>query len=243
MTITIQKFWHKQASTLPQMAQILSRELPRVCPDLSPLYQAASLCRTNLAKGKFFYVMDDLHFRIKSNGHIPNHAPQNVDIFLSVHAESNTEIKDYDPFNRLELNVILTAGADRAFLGAWHLDRHVGKEGEPSDSLHPLYHFHFGGHHLKELNNDVGRLLIMDGPRLPHFPMDIFLGVDFVLSHYVGDAWAKLKDNTTYLSFLRTSQEFLIGNHVRALYSYYGPTPYERKNGGACRLWPNLPPH
>ncbi len=242
-TTAIEQYWRKQASVLPQMAQAIVRELPSICLDPGPILQAANLCRANLAKGQFFYAMDDLHFRIKSTGHTPSHAPKEINIFLSVRAKSDNNCQAYDPFNLLELNVVLRAGKSNEFLGAWHLDRHVGETEEPVNSLHPLYHFHFGGHQLKELNDDVGRLLILDSPRLPHYPMDIFLGIDFVLSHFDGEAWAKMKDNTRYLNFLKTSQDFLIASHIRSLNTHYEKSPDERKHGGACCLLPNLLPH
>ncbi|MEZ7197710.1 hypothetical protein [Pseudodesulfovibrio karagichevae] len=239
--ISVKEYWRKQANILPKLATMLDKDFADICPDTGPLRGAADMCRTGLGREHYFYSMTALKFCIKSEGHIPSHAPETVEIFLSVTAGSNKKIDDHDPFNRLEFDVVLKAVKGKTFLGAWHLDRHVGEE--PTKDIHPLYHFHFGGRHLGELGDDVGRMLITEAPRLPHYPMDAVLGVDYVLSHYAGETWAKLKDDSTYSNFLKPSQDFLMASYARSLNTYFGTQPDERINGGACYLWPNLPPH
>lgn len=236
------EYWNKQALNLRLLADILSREVPTLCPDLTPLYDAAAICDCGVRKKRFSYYLEGLQFRIKSEGHIPSCAPQDVTVTLSVRVKGQLQILDYDPFNDLELNVILNAGVDRKYIGAWHLDRHIGETVYDGRCLHPLYHFHFGGHHLKELDDDVGSLLILDSPRLPHHPMDVFLGIDFVLANYAGADWAKLKENRTYLNCLKRSQDFLLATHIKSLNTHFG-TPDEKNEGGASCLWPHLLPH
>jgi hypothetical protein len=241
MQVLASKYWKDQATNLLYMAQLLSRKIPAICLDVGPMQSAGNRCLANIKKGRYSYYMDRLSFKVSSSGHIPSDAPSNVEIFLSVRASSLREVKVYDPFSLLEFNIEIEAhGNVTKHLGAWHLDRHITSD-EETDALdvHPLYHFHFGGNAIKQIQNDVGRILVLEGPRIAHPPMDVLLGIDFILSHFAGGAWRHLKEDTTYKSYLKPSQDFLFKNYISSLHSHFGTTA-TRTAGMATALWPNL---
>jgi len=67
----------------------------------------------------------------------------------------------------------------------WHLDKHIesddGSDGVPKFT-HPSYHFQFGGDFIRDC--EKGDLGILANPRLPHPPMDIFLGFNFIINNF-----------------------------------------------------------
>ncbi|KFC35507.1 hypothetical protein HZQ67_04090 [Elizabethkingia anophelis] len=67
----------------------------------------------------------------------------------------------------------------------WHLDKHIesedGNDGIPKFT-HPSYHFQFGGEFIEKC--DKGELGILANPRIPHPPMDIFLGFNFIINNF-----------------------------------------------------------
>jgi hypothetical protein len=106
--------------------------------------------------------------------------------FRNVSDEAN------DPITPLEdknlpgfcLQLILSIGDFEDFLAkcSWHFDRHP--EGNAPEFHHPLYHVHFGGKEINQGQLQYGNVLIIESPRLLHPPMDLILGIDFVLSNF-----------------------------------------------------------
>jgi len=63
----------------------------------------------------------------------------------------------------------------------WHLDKHGYP---PSKVSHPKYHLTFGGKHMKEHSDSLGKLLLMPTPRIMYPPLDIVLSCDFIIKNY-----------------------------------------------------------
>lgn len=64
---------------------------------------------------------------------------------------------------------------------AWHLDKNIASS-EPKYT-HPYYHFQGGGNKLE--GKSTGEILLTDFPRIPHPPMDLFLGIHFIINNFV----------------------------------------------------------
>ncbi len=84
---------------------------------------------------------------------------------------------------------------------------------------HPLFHFQRGGHAQDSFANDdfmpsktckvegAGRgLLQSPGPRIPAFPLDPILAIDFCLSQNDGPVWQRLRDLPEYLHIVEAAQ-------------------------------------
>lgn len=66
---------------------------------------------------------------------------------------------------------------------AWHLDKDIREEKDNAPKVsHPSYHFQAGGDKLED--KPVSNAVFLGAPRLPHPPMDVILGMHFILSNY-----------------------------------------------------------
>lgn len=96
---------------------------------------------------------------------------------------------------------------------SWHLDREECIEGT---FHHPLYHFHSGGHKIKDC--DKGDLIIIGSPRLAHPPMDVFLMIHFIIENFFNK-----KTYSEQVSILENEEYQMIIEHAqkRVLDPYY----------------------
>lgn len=124
-----------------------------------------------------------------------------------------------DPFSSYVLNIVLY-GLDNSNMlyNAIHLDRHDGSE---SNSVHPYYHFHFGGNRLTDNVENYGQILILDSPRLMHHPLDFILAVDFIISNFAPESWHRLKKNSNYISILQKAQKIFVEPYFRTLIKFF----------------------
>lgn len=99
------------------------------------------------------------------------------------------ETKDYlkyDPFVNhtgysFQINMVGFKDGGDSYHSWLHLDRHI-QGGGPTKMCHPFYHFQFGGNEME--SKETGELMLMASPRIAHPPMDLFLGIHFVLDNY-----------------------------------------------------------
>ncbi|RKE52380.1 hypothetical protein [Sphingobacterium detergens] len=129
-----------------------------------------------------------------------------------------------DPFKRLEFNVVIE-GFSRGMkqhIFTYHLDRDL-KGANPSNEVHPSYHFHYGGRKLGAYTDkNFGNSLILDMPRLMHYPMDFILGLDFVMSNFTPDLWRQLKREPIYIKLIRQAQDRIMKPYFGALAQHFG---------------------
>ncbi|WP_438710252.1 hypothetical protein ACSTS3_14355 [Aquimarina muelleri] len=119
-----------------------------------------------------------------------------------------------------ELNIDSYASTDdedgEPYKNCWHLDKHIDSS-EPKYT-HPTYHFHFGGEYLEGI--DTGGLSIFSSPRLPHPPMDVFLGFHFIISNFYSSKdypfVNELKGNYDYQQIIKRAQERLWSPYFKA---------------------------
>lgn len=127
-----------------------------------------------------------------------------------------------DPFEHLTFNIIVEGSSDGVtYLNAWHLDRHLGGK---TDEAHPIYHMHYGGDKLDKANNDYGQSLLMGAPRLMHPPMDLILGIDFIVSNFFPVSWEKLQGEGTYTTMMKTYQDLIYKPYSYGIASHWNST-------------------
>ena len=123
-----------------------------------------------------------------------------------------------DPFKWLEFNIVIEGTKFgnkkiKQVSTSYHLDRHIFKDndGEPEFS-HPLYHFQFGGRKLIQQEDlKTGELLILDSPRIGHYPMEAILGIDFILSNFFPRKWKKMRsESPEYINLVEEYQELIL---------------------------------
>lgn len=203
-------FKAQMGAELESLAVLLNKN--NVCGDVSPLYRAASMCRGSKSSSNnkmWMYEIDNLIFSFSQT---PRHTypplSSNLNLELNVKVSGNFDHVDKikDPLDTLEVNIVVTGTSAKKtnLICAWHLDRHVGES--DSEYPHPTYHFHYGGKKINHNSHNFGEFLMMDSPRLCHFPLDGILAIDFVVSNYFPKHWNKLKLETQYLRIVKESQ-------------------------------------
>ncbi|WET71831.1 hypothetical protein [Sphingobacterium sp.] len=129
-----------------------------------------------------------------------------------------------DPFKSLEFNVVIEgySRGSKKHIFTYHLDRDL-KGKKPSNEVHPSYHFHYGGRKLGTYTDkNFGNSLILDMPRLMHYPMDFILGLDFVASNFTPDLWKSLKRDPAYTKLVRQAQDRVMKPYFGALAQHFG---------------------
>lgn len=129
---------------------------------------------------------------------------------ITLHFDINL-IKEYtrdrtytysDPLKHLEFNIVVIGFKDgKEHIISYHLDRHPECIDDPIEA-HPKYHFQFGGRKLDKRGKDFGQSIILDSPRIMHYPMDIVLGIDFIVSNFFPEVWRELKKENDYVSII-----------------------------------------
>lgn len=103
----------------------------------------------------------------------------------------------------------------KAYTSSWHLDRHINTANVKY--THPTYHFQFGGKKLELIDEEMS---VLSCPRIPHPPMDIFLGFHFILSNYYNNKQFSfvntLLEDADYKQIIRRAQERLWTPYFRA---------------------------
>lgn len=155
-----------------------------------------------------------IEFTINPRNVTPNEIV-NLKLLFEVHVVSDFNDLNFikDPFNHLTFNVIILGrNGEKEYINAWHLDRHLGGH---TDDAHPIYHMHYGG--AKMNSRDLGETLLLDAPRLVHYPMEFILGIDFILSNFFPSEWNLLLKKGEYTLILKKYQNYFLKPYFYAL--------------------------
>jgi hypothetical protein len=220
------------AANLDNFARLLDKE--RLVRDLSPLYNAAKMCRNNVpAKGVWGYDVENLIFRGLGDIKVFQNEfdIKNANLIFSMTVKGLCEpSEDTDPLIALGMQIIIDGfyiGDDaKPAFSAWHLDRH-NLEGE-SAFFHPLYHMSFGGMHLEsQLDSKNTSVFLADTPRLIHLPMDAILGIDYVLTNFWQSSMLGFRNEGAYINLLAESQRNLWKPYIDTLHGFWQPNAHK----------------
>ena len=218
------------ARQLDMFAEYLIRN--QIILEAAPLNKAAAQCRMNNNTGKWKYSLENLLFRrLGEFKTFQNKFDiQNATLELSLLIEGSCDPEnDCDPLSSLALDIVVSGmyeGQNDAMsaCAAWHLDRHIYNEtsNEP-EFTHPIYHFSFGGMHLEKTQDPFSTsVLLADTPRIAHPPMDAILGIDFVLTNFIGISINYLRSDPFYINTVGSMQQKLWKPYVNSLHSFWG---------------------
>jgi len=165
----------------------------------------------------------ELIIKKKLSGTIP-HDLESITIFFDSKSEFDLSI-DIDINDRIVNTYnfqieIKGINDDGDHYNAWHLDKDIRKPGANKPKFdHPLYHFQSGGNYLEEKKNIMGAIFI-GAPRLPHPPMDVILGVHFILRNFCSTKdypfFDKLFVNPDYQDIVRRAKERMFTPYFKA---------------------------
>lgn len=203
------------ATDLRRLSEILNDN--KILNSSGVLDNAASQCSGKLKRVNedFFwsYEIDNLEFNLVSSDCLRHCLPSKanevyVTMCANIAGACSTEISTDDPISSLGVKITVYGLniSGHIIKNSWHLDRHPPKS--VSSFIHPLYHFQYGGNELHDIKNH-GEHLILETPRIPHFPLDGILAIDFIISNYYGEFWGKLKEEAEYKRIIENSQKRL----------------------------------
>ncbi|QKF91615.1 hypothetical protein [Campylobacter sp. CCUG 57310] len=219
-------FISNMISDLNTLNQILSQE-HKICCFAN---QIASIVGQIKQSKSFEYELKPLEFKfIEYPSHLSHTNIENLRLFFDIKVKGEykniPELKD--PLRYLEFNICITGNDPNnknydPFYSI-HFDRH--QEGKnPSKEIHPAYHFQFGGRKIKDIGIDFGQALFMDTPRIMYHPMDVFLGIDFILSNFFPEAWRRFKKNGTYANLIKKYQKYFIYPYFKTISKHFEET-------------------
>lgn len=249
----------ERASELDQFARVLNKS--GIC-DASNIFEAVKQLKDFDYVPKievddpvnydwWGYDTGDINFYFEQ---LPRHThPENAtNLCLSLSVRLIADYKDFltisDPYKHLEFNIVISGGyinkeTKKSFelITSYHLDRHLFKEGDndPED-CHPIYHLQFGGRKLEKKYRDFGNSLILDAPRVVHYPMDVILGVDFVLSNFFSLTWRRLRQDGEYVNLVRDYQSYFWKPYAHSNASHWKPFAQQNVNWDPIAIWPQL---
>lgn len=162
-----------------------------------------------------------------------------IKIYIRVYGEgcgetwSNLEEMNYKDckryvFDKLNFNVKVVgfpkdnSDGFNEYISGFHIDMVTNEDTENFDSdslVHPLHHAQFGFKEDKE--DSFGRMMLMNTPRLLHPPLDIILGIDYILSNFAIDLQKKLRSNQQYISLLKKYQKIIWKPYFESIASFW----------------------
>lgn len=161
------------------------------------------------------YNLENVMFFIK--GLIPGTLPKDLN-YCEIHLNhmlmcSDTLAHNRDPLHKYVFDISISSyksesKAKKAYYSSWHHDRHPNTQNVKY--THPTYHFQFGGKKLELIDEEMS---VLSCPRIPHPPMDLFLGFHFIISNYFSNKQfpfvESLLNEPDYQQIIKRAQERL----------------------------------
>lgn len=164
----------------------------------------------NSDKNYWGYSIENIELGITATRHLKPKGLINAKAYISISIVSNytdwEQLKD--PFCELSFNVTVKGINPKVDNGAhyfgFHIDRH--HESQSSDELHPVYHLQYNINPKKDKDFDYGATLNMDSPRFLHYPMDLILGLTFLIGNFQPENYMKLIEDREVVKILKEYQ-------------------------------------
>lgn len=213
-----------------------------ICIDTSSLENAGQSCLHLQEDTAWRYELNKISFEInKVGGMIPSGA-YDLSVSLSLNiigGTANVGVGIWDPLEKLVFDIELEGFRDNIsqddlveLYSSWHLDRHIGKEGDGRNKYsHPMYHFTFGGNKMEDKGDVFGDCLILPSPRIAYPPMDAVLGIDFLLQNYLHrDKISDLISDPEYINIVKRAQDRLVKPYFFSIVSFWNETLFENED-------------
>jgi hypothetical protein len=217
------------SNDLMSLSQVLEKHSAAVVKNAEVLKSSANQCSRQTSNSEWNYEVAGLQFRVKTPQNVlPSHCGDwlLVEIDLDVGGALDDVLDDC--FNSLVLNVSIRT-ENHENICSWHFDRHITGDGDDDmdepEEAHPRYHFQHGGHAMKGIAEDLGKVLLLPAPRLPFPPMDAVLAIDFLLSNFAGACWKELRNEPIYVRLLKDAQRRHWKPYLERLASWWGAGP------------------
>ncbi|KKP51430.1 MAG: hypothetical protein UR43_C0021G0003 [candidate division TM6 bacterium GW2011_GWF2_33_332] len=162
----------------------------------------------------YTYNSEDIVFNVTTSGMDVKPTVEKISVTLNTkYTLVKVMSKTSDIFEEYNWNIYIKGypGIDDSpeefsNLFCWHLDRELNTDGNYS---HPYYHFHAGGNHIHD--RELGNLLMISSPRIPHPPMDIFISIHFIITNFFSTKdfpeQKKILADDNYISIIQRAQK------------------------------------
>lgn len=171
------------------------------------------------------YSVEDIEIDILADRHLKPKGLINAKAIVSVTvaANFNSWSNLVDPFYEMSFNVTIRGNnptkANINYFG-FHIDRH--HESQVSDEIHPIYHLQYNLNPLKKDEFDYGDALYMDAPRFLHYPVELILGLTFLIGNFQPDNYKKLIEDRTVKKIIQDYQENIWKPYSFTMASHWG---------------------
>ena len=133
------------------------------------------------------YDIADIVFNVSTSGMSAKPSVKKMAVLINTKYTLAPELSNtIDIFSSYALQIYIKGykneddtSTDASNFFCWHLDKETNTEG---NYIHPYYHFHAGGNYIN--GREIGELLMINSPRIPHPPMDIILSIHFVIQNF-----------------------------------------------------------
>jgi len=117
---------------------------------------------------------------------------------------------------------IVLSNKKKQHTDCWHLD--YDNKPDESEYIHPFFHLTHGGKGMDGL--DLGQTMALLAPKLPFMPLDIILGIDFIIANfYKKEIYNKLHADSIYRQAIQHSQNRLWKPYFQAIASHWCNLP------------------
>lgn len=183
-------------------------------------------------QGDFRISIENLPFKInkKISGTIPSDV-ERLEILFSHACQIDPDLDDEqnDPISDYNFQLYIKGYGDEEYINWWHLDKNISST--TPKFTHPYYHFQAGGNDMETV--DCGKLVLLSAPRIPHPPMDLFLGIHFILNNFFSskdyDFINKLLADQKYQEIINRAQKRMWDKYFLA-YSDDSHNHFTRQN-------------
>lgn len=232
---------------LEALEYLIGKHLNEFCQDYASLGKAKNECQFDRSETEWGYNCENVQFRIdeKMGGTIPHNIEETfIELTVNLTGDLDMLDKPQDPLISYQLNInirgkSLSLGGDDfvEYASSWHLDKHIREDIDNKPKYnHPDYHFQFGGNNMEEM--DCGKAFILPTPRLPYPPLDIVLGVHFVLTNYYSDnKITSILEDSEYCEIVKNSQYRLWKPFYQAISNFWIPNNSNQWNPIASHLY------
>jgi hypothetical protein len=180
-------------------------------PDYIPFYRNNLGNRVNTDVNLWGYSIDDIKIDINAVRHLKPKEINKAEAYLSISLVSDfrswKNVKD--PFCELSFNVTIKGikpnTKDGIHYFGFHLDRH--HESQTSDEIHPSYHLQYNLNPKKNKDFDYGETLNIDSPRFLHYPMDLILGLSYLIASFQPLNYSKLIEDREVKKLIKEYQD------------------------------------
>lgn len=246
----IAKFKRERARDLKSLYEVLINKLGVNKEDIYSIIEASNnLSQDANSKSTDDYWGYDIRnvlMPFSTTKHLVPKEMRNARLILNCYLKGHIPKWDNgeDPFEEYSFSAVIYGyhNSEVHSVG-WHVDRDNPTD---SDEYHPLYHMQYSNGTTALKHNHIienadsfewGNLISIDTPRIPHYPMDMILGIGFGLTQFNKKGiFEMFLDDAAFGPLYRKSQNAVMKPYYQYISSHWSTS----RSGLSTLLCPQL---